>query len=404
MILNEYGEYPAQYRPIIWKSLLKLPYNTIAYCKLLEKGPHDCVKFRKRHIHVFDPIVHKNLKRICSMLVHWSRILGISFYSEEHFLPYLVFPFVKFGSSNMLMCFEIIATILINQCYLWFEFSPMLPSNYLGLIQNLIDHFEPKLVQFYNQHSIRSSTYAWKLMRTAFSEVLDEFQWHILWDHIISAPSYFLVFVIVAFNCVQCKAIQRLNNATEIVAFFNEPVSIDMRIWLRKAYKFMEICPKELHPNQYMNDFNALNIDGQYQKILNYPNEQLTKRMKQQKQMKERFHSIHQRYMDIERMEMDLMQQMVNNAQIEEHRKRMFCVDLLDELALIDVAAQMENQRQHLIVSQRQLNNREAMMKMIQKENELQNKTANHEMNLQKNLCYLTRMVNVLVFIVKMTK
>lgn len=398
MILNEYGEYPAQYRQIIWKSLLKLPYNSIAYCKLLEKGPHDCVKCRRRNFHVSDPIVHKNLKRICSMLVHWSRILGISFYSEAHFLPYFVFPFVKFASSNMLMCFEMIATILINQCYLWFEFSPMLPSNYLGLIQNLMEYFEPKLAQFYHEHSIRSSTFAWKLMRTAFSEVLDEFQWYILWDHIISAPSYFFLFVIVAFNCVQCKVIQRLNNAKEIVAFFDEPVSIDMRVWLSKAYKLMKLCPKELHPNQYMNDFNCLSIDGQYQKILNYPNEQLTKRMKQQKQMDARLQSMNQRYMEIEKFEMDLMQQMVNNTQIEEHRKRMFCVDLLDELALIDVTAQMENQRQHLILSQRQLNNREAMMKMLQKENQLRNQTANHEINLQKNLCYLARMVNSFCF------
>lgn len=32
-ILSEYGEYPAQYRQIIWKNLLKLPNTTTAYCK-----------------------------------------------------------------------------------------------------------------------------------------------------------------------------------------------------------------------------------------------------------------------------------------------------------------------------------------------------------------------------------
>lgn len=393
-ILSEYGEYPAEYRPLIWKSLLKLPNNTVAYCKLLEKGTHKCVKSFVSG-RVSDPILRKNLKKIISLLAHWSQILGISFHSEEHFLPYFVFPFVKFASSDMLMCFELIATILINQCCLWFEFSPLLPSNYLGVIENLIDHFEPTLAQFYRQHSVTSSIYAWKVMRTAFSEVLAEFQWYFLWDHIISAPSYFFVFVIVAFNSVQRSTIKRLKNPQEIQTFFDEPCSINMRAWLRKAYNLMEKCPKDLHPNQYMENCNLLGVDDQYQKILNYPSDALKMRSKQLEQMEERVRSINQRYMEIEKFEMNLMQQMVNNAQAEEHRKRMQNVDLVHEMAFVDAAKCIENQRQHLILSERQLNNREALMKMIQMDDQFRHKIDEHEIQMQKFSCELQRMVRV---------
>lgn len=399
VILSEYGEYPYEFRQLIWASLLKLPNNTTSFCKLLDQSIHNNVNCIQYHysgpnFHSLKPNLLEKLKQIVSMLVQWSQILGVPFHSDESFLPNFAFPFVKFASTNMLFTFEMIASILINQCVLWFEFSPMLPLNYLGLVENLIEYFEPTLAEFYKRQSITSSVYAWKLMRSAFSDVLHEFQWYILWDHVISAPSYFLLFIIVAFNCVQCKSIRCLHDSKEIEAFFDEPTSINMQLWLRKAYMLMKNCPKEFHPRQYMEDNNNLSVDGQYKKILNYPHEQLQKRIKQQKQMEHQHKSINQRYMELEKMEMNLMQHIVNNAQVEEHRERLHNVDLVHDIALIDMASQLENQRQHLILSERQLNMREAMMSIMQKEDKLRNKISDQNFDLQKKLCLLARTVS----------
>lgn len=117
-ILHEYGEYPAKYRQIIWRNLFKLPNSTITFCQLRENGPHSCVKSYIRAFDIPDRRLRKNFQQILSALINWSQILRHSFSGEDHFLPYFIFPFVKFITAtggNLLQCFEIVATILLNQ-------------------------------------------------------------------------------------------------------------------------------------------------------------------------------------------------------------------------------------------------------------------------------------------------
>lgn len=393
-ILGEYGEYPSHYRQLIWQHLLKLPNNTLEYCNLIEKCAHNRPKFHDRSFRPFDADLRKNLQQLLFYLMKWSQILSMPFDEEHHFLPYFVFLFLKFNSTNLLQCFELIATILINQCGLWFEFSPLLPFNYLGLVDNLIEHYKPTLMQFYRRHSIDSSVYAWPMLRTAFSEILEEFQWMQLWDHIVSAPSYFLVFVVVAFNCIQRSAIEQLKNPNEIRRYFDEPSSINLRAWIRCAYELMENCPSKLHPKQYMPDFVRLDLNGQYRKISNYPQHCLRKRIQRKNQVKHQMHQINRKYMDLDKFEMELMQQWVNNAQIDEHNRRMQKVELSHELAAMNQSNRIEYQRQQLILSERQLNDREALMKLISAENERMNVNHRRAIDMQKNACDFNKRVS----------
>lgn len=395
-ILHEYGEYPAKYRQLIWRNLLKLPNSTITFCQLRENGPHRCVKSYTRAFDIPDHRLRKNFQQILSALINWSQILRHSFSGEEHFLPYFVFPFVKFMTvgSNLLQCFEMIATILLNQCNLWFEFSPLLPANYLSLIENLIDHFSPTLIQFYRHHSVDGQVYAWTLMRTAFTEILAEFQWFMLWDHIVSQPAYFMIFIIVAFNCIQHDSIVRLTSTAQIRAFFTEPTTINMKFWLRKSYELMEKCPIELHPKQFIEKFCGLGEqNGQYCKILNYPIDEFNKQTVLKKKMQKCRDAINHRYAELERMERNLMQQIVNTIELNVMRERQRNVKLAHEHALIDVAKRTENQRQHLILQERQLNNREALIKILHKEMDICNDNGRTEFDWQMTLCDMNRLV-----------
>lgn len=385
-ILAEYNEYPNQYRQIIWKQLLKLPNNTLSYCKLTERRKYFSTQIYSRSFRLIDSVLHKKLKHIITYLSNWSKILAISFDAEDHFLPYFVFPFVKFLSNNMLMCFEVIATILLNQCSLWFEFSPLLPQNYLGLIENLINHFEPSLIHHYRLHSITSTTYAWKLLRTAFSDVLVEFQWYRLWDHILSMPAYFFIFTVVAFNCIQRPIIERLKCTKEICIYFDEPCSIDMKRWLHMAHTQMMNCPIHLHPKQFIADFISLDVNQQYRKILNYPHRNFNERLSQNKQHQHQLQLINQKYMQLEKLERDLVQQMANSLQIVEHQQRMEKVELTNELASVHHLRKIEHEKQHLILSERHLHGQEAMIKLIMKENQDRQLKA-RDMVLQKTLC-----------------
>ena len=108
--LNYYGEYPAQYRTLIWRFLLKLPENRGAYEALLDQGTHPSFKgFRKKFPLKSDRLA-RSMERMLSCLAFWSPI-----FENLDYLPSLVFPFVKLYMSDMFSCLEIIMTILSNK-------------------------------------------------------------------------------------------------------------------------------------------------------------------------------------------------------------------------------------------------------------------------------------------------
>lgn len=383
VILHEYAEYPAQYRHIIWRTLLKVPCNTDAYTALLMKGEHSSVTrlFEKCSMASNDCL--KKLRKMISLLVHWSQILDNSRNELAAFLPDFILPFVKLLAPNMLQCFEVIATILLNQCQLWFEYSPLSPINYLGIIENVLGFVDPKLLQFYKRHGITNATFAWQPLRSAFAEQLEEWQWRLLWDHIVSQPSYYLIFVVVAFNSVQRKPLLHSPNQQQIHTFFQEPSAINMKHWLRTANEIMANCPASIHPNQFMTDFIPLHIDHQYRKILNYPQQLFAKQTKRLSALAAGSMAINRKYMELEQLEMNLMQRMVDNTRVNEQRHRMQNVQLEHDRILLDEMRRTELQRQHLVLYERQLNDRAALMTMHLVENEVENACNEREQYLK---------------------
>lgn len=372
-ILNEYAEYPAHYRQIIWRTLLKLPNNTDAYTALLIKGEHKSVASLFEDCSMDGMVYLKKLRKVMSFLMHWSQVLDNSRNELATFLPDFILPFVKLFAPNMLMCFEVIATILLNQCQLWFEYSPLYPINYLGIIENILNVVDPTLLQFYKKHGVTNVTFAWESLKSAFADKLEEWQWLQLWDHIVSQPSYYLIFVVVAFNFVQRKAILHLRNQQQIYTFFQERSGINMKRWLCKANEIMNNCPASIHPDQFMNDSLSLNIDHQYQKILNYPQQLFARQTKHLSTLAAESTAINRKYMELEQLEMNLMQRMVDNIRMNEQHHRMQNVELEHERMLLDEMRRTEMQRQHLVLYERQLYDRAALMAMLLNENEVEN-------------------------------
>ena len=84
---------------------------------------------------------------------------------------------------------------LDNWCSLWFEYFPNPPLNVLALVENLLSHHDPHLLQHFVAHKITAQVYAWPLLQTLFSEVLSKDEWLKLWDNILSQPLSFLLMV-----------------------------------------------------------------------------------------------------------------------------------------------------------------------------------------------------------------
>ncbi|KAK3086503.1 hypothetical protein FSP39_019322 [Pinctada imbricata] len=150
-ILKGYGEYPAKYRMFIWRSILRLPENHTAYAALVDKGTHPAYAKIQEEYPVKSRKLLRILQRVLSALAHWSPIFG-----ETQYLPVLAFPFIKLFQNNHLVCFEIIATYMVNWGSHWFEYFPNPPINILAMIENVLAHHDKYLLQHFVNYRVTS--------------------------------------------------------------------------------------------------------------------------------------------------------------------------------------------------------------------------------------------------------
>ncbi|XP_074209114.1 TBC1 domain family member 31 isoform X3 [Camelus bactrianus] len=195
ILLKSYGEYPTKYRMFIWRSLLQLPENHTAFSNLIDKGIHVAFLNLQKNYPIKSRKLLRVLQRTLSALAHWSTI-----FSDTPYLPLLAFPFVKLFQNNQLVCFEVVATLIINWCQHWFEYFPNPPINILGMIENVLAFHDKELLQHFIDHDVTSQLYAWPLLETVFSEVLTREEWLKLFDNVFSNHPSFLLMTVVAYN------------------------------------------------------------------------------------------------------------------------------------------------------------------------------------------------------------
>ncbi|XP_072459257.1 TBC1 domain family member 31 isoform X2 [Notamacropus eugenii] len=264
-LLRGYGEYPTKYRMFIWRSLLRLPENYSAFNSLLDKGTH-CAFL---NIHEKYPIKSRKLLRILqrtmSALAHWSAIFG-----DTPYLPLLAFPFVKLFQNNQLVCFEVIATLIINWCQHWFEYFPNPPINILSMIENLLAHHDKELLQHYMNCGVTAQLYAWPLLETVFSEVLTREEWLRVFDNVFSNHPSFLLMIVVSYN-ICCKApLLNCNLKDDFEYFFHHRNNLDIAVVIQEAYRLMLCTPADIHPETMLDDFVPL-TKSQYPVFNKYP-------------------------------------------------------------------------------------------------------------------------------------
>lgn len=300
-----------------------------------------------------DVSVHRNLKRIVSALAYWSKV-----FAQCDFIPKFVFPFVKEFDENLIVCFETIVTILVNHAQLWFEFAPLEPVNYLGMIENILAHYEPQLIRFYAHKNVTIKTYAWSLLQTAFTEVLDEDQWRILWDHIVSNDVEFLLFSVVAYNSTMREVVMRLDSKVAIERFFEEQNMIEMKRFVGRIYDVMERCPEHLHPTIYLKKFTPLS-SGFYDKFTNYPRALISVQDKEVEKLMTENRILNDKLYQLEKKELAWTNRLDNALRAEEHAKRLREVEKAYEDAIIKEQDRVAMQRKHLLLYQKQLRENE---------------------------------------------
>ncbi|XP_071957436.1 TBC1 domain family member 31-like isoform X2 [Antedon mediterranea] len=264
-ILKGYGEYPAKYRMFIWRSVLRLPENHAAFSSLVDKGTH--MAWSK--VHQDYPIKSRKLLRVLqrtlSALAHWSVVFG-----ETNYLPVLAFPFIKLFQNNQLVCFEIIATVLINWCQHWFEFFPNPPINILSVVENLLAHHDKALLQHFVKHGITTQVYAWPMMETLFSEIVTRDEWLKLWDNIFTNHPSFMMYVVAAYLICSRQPLINCVELSDFEYFFHHRNPVDITAVIKCAYELQNTTPNEINPVKAIEDFRPL-TRGQYPVFNKYP-------------------------------------------------------------------------------------------------------------------------------------
>ncbi|CAH1269669.1 TBC1D31 [Branchiostoma lanceolatum] len=264
-ILKGFGEYPAKYRMFIWRSLLKLPENHAAYSALLDKGVHSSYVRLHEHYPIKSQKLLRVLQRTLSALAHWSPIFG-----ETDYLALLAFPFVKLFQNNQMVCFEAIATILVNWCQQWFEYFPNPPINVLNMVENLLAYHDKHLLQHLITYNITAQTYAWPLLETLFSEVLTKEEWLKLFDNVFSNHPSFLLLCVAAYAISARGPLTKCTDVGDFEYFFHHRNAIDIGAVIREAYRLQDTTPEDIHPRRVMEKFNPL-TRGQYPIFNKYP-------------------------------------------------------------------------------------------------------------------------------------
>ncbi|KAM3842051.1 TBC1 domain family member 31 [Vipera latastei] len=264
-LLKGFGEYPAKYRMFIWRSLLRLPENHLAFNSLLDKGTHSAVAHLQNEYPIKSRKLLRVLQRTLSGLAHWSTIFG-----EMPYIPLLVFPFVKLFQNNQLICFEVVATVIINWCQHWFEFFPNPPVNVLSMVENILAHHDKELLHHLMKYNITSQGYAWPLLETMFSEVLTREEWLKMFDNIFSNHPSYLLMVVAAYLICSRAPLLHCNQKEDFEYFFHHRNHLDVSVVIREAYHLMECTPDDIHPVRMLEDFAPL-TKGQYPIFNKYP-------------------------------------------------------------------------------------------------------------------------------------
>nr|XP_022920758.1 TBC1 domain family member 31 [Onthophagus taurus] len=265
-ILKEYGQYPEMHRFKIWTQILQLPCNVKQYQILNNKFSEIRLNndLEKKYP-IENPILMKNLKKLLIALNLWC-----PFFSEVTYLPLFVFPFVKMFQNDPLICFEAVITLLMNWCQYWFEYYPLPPVNVLAMVENVLLHHDPTLIQHLIYYNVTSKTYAWSLMQTCFSEVLCSNDWLILWDHILSNEPSFLIMVTVAYSLTQKQRLMQLIELQDFHSIYYKQNCVDIKKLISKSYQLLESTENIFHPRRYLNNFTKLD-DNVYPIFNAYP-------------------------------------------------------------------------------------------------------------------------------------
>ncbi|CAG9462793.1 unnamed protein product [Pedinophyceae sp. YPF-701] len=237
-LLDAFGEYPEKYRPLCWRSLLKLPSNREAFRALATAGIHPAFNDLGERYPLRDRTLLSRLARTLSAMAHWCPMFG-----EVAYMPALAFPLVRAFGKDELHCFEALATLVRNWSAGWFATFPAPPVALLTRLDPVLAHHDPELFAAFQGALGGCQAPAWALMSTLLSEVLSRAEWMKVFDHMVSNPPSFLAYAVLAYMAHFRGAIMAADSGEEVDVFVRRCNALDVNKLIQLAYRMRDTTP-----------------------------------------------------------------------------------------------------------------------------------------------------------------
>ena len=242
-MLKKCGKYDDERRVLIWRYLLSLPLNTLAYENLLKIGIHPAYKNLRKLYPIESQRLFCRTQRLLSALAYWNPILA-----EVEYLPALVYPFAKVIEHNDLILFETTMSLILHWIYGVFCTFPQPPVQLLQMVENCICREDPGLGNHMREVGFHPIQYVWPLLQSMFSEVMPKSQWVIVIDHIFTYHQHpELIFAIIAAYFLQMrKTYMLVRSSGQLAACVRTMTPIDVKKLIKTAMDIRSqmVCDK----------------------------------------------------------------------------------------------------------------------------------------------------------------
>ncbi|KAJ1477177.1 hypothetical protein T484DRAFT_1822381, partial [Baffinella frigidus] len=157
------------------------------------------------------------------MWAYWCDALACS-----NFLPAFAHPWVLlFGRDEVLAC-EACVMFALNWSRAWFQYWPSPPLHTLGAVDRLLYAQDPLLVKALVSARLSSKDYAWPLLRSMLSEVLDHASWLRFMDHVLVSPPERILLLIVAFLHHHRVPLLCVTDLAQLNVFLEKPHHVEV--------------------------------------------------------------------------------------------------------------------------------------------------------------------------------
>ena len=345
--LDVHGSFSDKHRVTVYRQLLALPENTKAHTALMDMGAHALGTMQLQQYSVQDSRLRLRLARAVHGVSHWCEALACS-----GFLPSFVYPWLVLYGRDECLCVETCVMFLLNWASSWFQFWPAPPLHLMGAVDRLLFVIDPQLVRHLGRIQTSAKDYAWPVLRSCFSEVLDRKGWLRLMDHILVQPPDHLIYILVAFLHHCRRALLSVGNMEQLQVFLTHahPVDVDTVVRvardlsrdprarkLAQQMGLMQVCDEPFNL-QYL---GSLTDTLAYPMLVSFPKAEVNNHVAQYQQIKQ----DEERYLRQKKLAADM----------EEHASRLARKDDAFRLedALLEQARQEQREQMQVLAKER---------------------------------------------------